>query len=332
MTMEIGLGVASLLILFCAAACVVLISALLYPVAGGWLNRLAPATRANVLFAWATAPVWLSITLLLLVLSPSIAHTLGFGVDHCHEHGHHVHLCVVHTPWVVGSTIERLVSGGLIALVLAWLIATGTRLGGARAKLELLRALSSPSTDLSSTHIVSSQRPFVFTAGILRPQIYCSSALLKAVDPNELATVIAHEHAHQRRRDGLRLFIADLFGDLHWSPIRRRILADLHLAVEQACDEVAAEQSGDRLQVAETILHLTRLIASPAPRLASVEAAFTGSDAAVRIEGLLRPPIPQHPAVLASVSILAAGLLLLAFASSDWWHHSAETLLGYLLG
>lgn len=330
--MEIGLGVASLLILFCAAVCVVVISAVFYPVAGVWLNRLTPATRANVLFAWAIAPVWLSITLLLLVLSPSIAHTLGFGIDHCHEHGHHVHLCVVHTPWVVGSTIEWIVSGGLVALVLTWVIAAGTRLVGARAKLGLLRALSRPSTDMAATHIVSSRRHFVFTAGILRPQIFLSSALLQAVDPNEPATVIAHEHAHQRRRDGLRLFIADLFGGLHWPPIRRLILADLHLAIEQACDEVAAEQSGDRLQVAETILHLTRLIGSPTPRLASVEAAFTGSDAAVRIEGLLRPPIPQRPAVLASVSILAAGLLVLAFASSDWWHHSAETLLGYLLG
>jgi hypothetical protein len=74
------------------------------------------------------------------------------------------------------------------------------------------------------------------------------------------------------------------------------------------------------------------LIGSPTPRLGSVEAAFTGSDAAVRIEGLLRPQIPQRLTVLASVSILAAGLLVLAFASSDWWHHSAETLLGYLLG
>ena len=332
MTLEIGLGVASSLILFCAVVSIVVISAVLYPAVAGWLDRLAPATRANFLFAWATAPVWLGSLMLLLVLSPSIAHTLGIGVDHCHDHAHHVHLCVIHTPWVAGSTIEWIVLAALAALATAWLIVELARWNTARRTLRMLLSLSKPSKDVYAMRVVPSRRHFVFTAGTLWPHIFLSSALLEEIHPRELATVVAHERAHQRRRDGLRLFLADALGGLHLSPVRRRILADLHLAAEQACDEAAADQSGDRLQVAETILRLTRLIGTAAPPTGTGEAAFTGADTALRVEGLLQPPIPQHPAFFASVSAVATGLLLLGLASSDWWHHGAETFLGHLLG
>lgn len=332
MTLEIGLLVASLLVMLCAAAGVGLLSAMLYPAAFTRLARLAPATRANVLFAWVTAPVWLSNIILLLVLSPSIAHTLGIGVDHCHDHGHHVHLCVIHTPWLVGSSIEWFVFGGLLTLAAASLVPVAARWKTARGTFRMLLSLSKPSTEVDGMRLVSSQRHFVFTAGMLRPHIFLSDTLLDAIQPRELATVVAHERAHQRRKDGLRLLLAELLGVLHLPRIRRRILADLHLAVEQACDEVAAGQSGDRLQVAETILRLTRLIGSTASPAGVAQAAFTGSDAALRVEGLLRPPIPQRPAFFASVSALAIGMLLLGLASSDWWHHGAETFLGHLLG
>ena len=331
MTLEIGLIVASLLIFSSAALIVAAVCAVLYPSVSGWLDRLPPATRANFLFTWVTAPVWLSIVLLLLVLSPSIAHSFGFGIDHCHDHDEHIHLCVIHTPWVVGSTVEWVVLGGLVALVSIWFVVAGARLESARGKLRMLLSLSRPSTVTGAMRVVPSHRQFVFTAGMLRPQIFLSGALLDAIDSNELATVVAHEHAHRHRKDGLRLFVADLFGGLHLPPIRRRMSAHLRLAVEQACDEVAAEQSGDRLQVAETILHLTRLVGSTS-HIGATEAAFTGSDAVSRIECLLRPPIPQRPAVYVWVNAFAAGLLVVGLVSSDWWHHGAETFLGYLIG
>ncbi|MEW8228542.1 MAG: M56 family metallopeptidase [Candidatus Thiodiazotropha endolucinida] len=331
MTVEIGLIVGSLLILFCTAVGVAVISIAFYSFFAGRIARLAPSTRANFLFAWSTAPVWLSITLLLLVLSPSIAHALGFGIDHCHDHLHHIHLCVIHTPWLVGGMVEWTILASLVVLGLAWLTAAATRVNMTRDMLEMLYSLSRPKDDSQSVRVVLSQRHFVFTAGILRPRIFLSSRLLESISPSELETVIAHEHAHQRRWDGMRLFVADILCGLHYSPVRRRLLADLHLAVEQACDEVAAGQSGDRLQVAETILRLTRLIGSSAPCMTSVKAAFTGSDTAQRVEGLLRPPIPWRPAVSVWVSLLAAGLLMLGLASNDWWHHSTESLLDHFL-
>ncbi|MDZ7752932.1 MAG: M56 family metallopeptidase [Gammaproteobacteria bacterium] len=332
MTPEIGLVVASLLILLCAGASIVVVSAVLYPAVAAWLNRMAPATRANFLFAWATVPVWLSSMLLLLVLSPSVAYLLGIGVDHCRAHDHHIHLCVIHTPWVVGGIIEWSVLGGLATLASAWLVAAGARFGKARGKLRMLLTLSTPSTDSPIARVVSSQRHFVFTAGLIRPQIFLSSALLQAVHPRAVAIVVDHEYAHQRRRDGLRLFVAGLFVGLHISSIRHRMLGDLQLAIEQACDEIAASRSGDRLQVAETILHLTRLIGSTAPPVAAVETGFTGADTASRVEGLLRPPIPQRPALFVTVSALAIGFLVLGLKSSDQWHHGAEIVLGRLLG
>lgn len=332
MTMEIGLVFSSLIILLCIGSITVMVAAVLYPALARWLERLAPATRANFLLAWAMAPVWLSITSLLLVLSPSISHWLGFGVDHCYGHGHSGHLCISHTPWVMGSIFEWALLGGLAAVASAWLIAAIARWRRARATLISLSTLSRPAKAMPGLRVVSSRRHFVFTLGLLRPRVFVTSALLDDIHPHELASVVAHEQAHQGRRDGLRLFLAETLGGWHVPAMRRRIFADLHLAIEQACDEVAASQLGDRLRVAETILRLTRLIASPVPCLGTVEPAFTGADVVPRIESLLRPPIPRHPPVLARVTVVTASTLLLGLASSDWWHHGVETLLGHLLG
>ena len=86
--MEIGLVVSSLIFLLYMGASIVLVAAVLCPAMARWLEGLAPATRANFLLAWAPAPVRLSLTSLLLVLSPSISHWLGFAMDHCDDHGH----------------------------------------------------------------------------------------------------------------------------------------------------------------------------------------------------------------------------------------------------
>ncbi len=332
MTWELGLIAACVVILFGAAGCVAILSRVVYPTTVGWLRRLAPATRANFLLAWAASPLCAALVILVFILAPSIAHLVGLGADHCHAHDHHAHLCLVHTAFLTGGTLEQLILGGAIAVVLVWAFGIGLRLAPAHRAIRLLLVLGKPSPGLPDYHVVQSTRPFAVTAGLMRPRVLLSSRLLDELEPPEVATVISHERAHQRRRDGLRLLAAEILSGLHPPSMRHFILGHLRLAIEQACDEVAARQSGDRIAVAETILKMARLAGASRPIPFSVGQSFVGADATLRVEGLLRSPLPLRPWIGAGASVFIGLLIAVGLATSDWWHHSAESLLGFYLG
>lgn len=332
MTFELGLIAASLLILLAAAGTVIVFSSVFLPVTISHLGRLAPATRASFLLAWATSPLWLGIVILVFILAPPVAHALGLGTDHCHVHDHHTHLCAVHSPLFTGGAPENLILGGVAALIPVWFFGPTLRLHRGRRALRTLLALSKPSTGALPYHIASSQRPFAVTAGLLRPKVILSSRLLEELGPLELKTVLSHELAHQHRRDGLRLVATELFARIHLPATRRLILEQYELSIEQACDEIAAKQTGDRLQVAATILKLVRLVGISPPVPSSVGPSFNGADATRRVEGLLNPPVPLSPWIAASPYVFTGLLPAVGLVTSDWWHHSAETLFGFFLG
>lgn len=192
MTLEVGIVAASQAILFLAAVCVALPSRMLYPATAGWLGKVRPATRANILLAWAVAPFLTALVMLLLIFSPSLGHLLGFGVDHCHSHGHHAHLCLVHTPFFTGSLLELLILACTGVAVLAEAFRTGRRLHLGRRSVTMLLALAKPSSGVAPYRIVTSERPFAITAGLMQPQVVVSSRLLDVLSPTELATVVSH--------------------------------------------------------------------------------------------------------------------------------------------
>ena len=330
--MEVGLIAAALAIMLLASFCAALASRIFYRAIDGWLGTIPSATRANFLLAWALSPFLTSLVMLLLVFSPSLAHLLGFTADHCHAHSHHAHLCLAHTPFFTGTILERLILVSLSIIVLGYVLKTGRRLRQSHRALGTLLALVKPSTACAPYRVVDSPRPFAITAGLVRPQVLVSRRLIEDLRPTELATVVSHEQAHQRRRDGMRLFAAEVLSGLHLPTTRRLILDDLGLAIEQACDEAAA-RSGDRLQVAETILKMVRLVGGFKPVPGSFSASVTDSNVAKRVEELLRPVRPVCPKLGAGACLLASLAIAVGLATGDWWHHSAESLLvGLLLG
>jgi len=327
MSLELGLVAASAVIFLVAAASASVLSSAAFPFALSPLCRLDPAMRANFLLAWSSLPGLAGALVVCLTLAPSIIHGLGFGLDHCHSHGHHAHLCLVHTALFSGSTPERLLLGTIGVSLLAWATVVGTRLRRQRQVLEMLLALGSASNVEPRHSVIRSRRPFAITAGWLEPAILISSRLLEDLMPAEVSTVLAHEQAHQRRRDGLRLLAAESVSRLHWPTTRRRILGRLSLAIEQACDEVAARHSGDRLGVAATIVKLSRLGAGEGHSAFSTSPAFTGADTADRVQGLLQPALVARPGIALAALVLGALLTIAGLATGDWWHHSAESLL-----
>ncbi|MGC1954382.1 MAG: M56 family metallopeptidase [Gammaproteobacteria bacterium] len=331
MTLTVGLIAAALTLVFLVALGVGLASRLFCRAIDGWLGTLPPATRANVLFAWALSPLVVGLVMLLLVFLPSLAHLLGFAADHCHEHDHHAHLCLIHTPFFTGAILEQLMLVGAGIVVFGYILEITQRLRRGHRTLRTLLALVKPSTAHAPYRIIDSPRPFAITIGLARPQVVISSRLVDSLKPAELSTVVSHEQAHQHRRDGLRLFAAEVLSALHVPTTRRLILNGLGLAIEQACDEVAAVRSGDRLQVAETIIKMARLAGRFIPMPGALGAVSTGSNVMLRVERLLRPRRPVGPRLSDHACLMANLMIAVGLATGDWWHHSAESLFSILL-
>lgn len=173
---------------------------------------------------------------------------------------------------------------------------------------------------------ISSRRPFSLTSGFWRPEIWVSTGLSEALAPAQLEVVVAHERAHARRRDSLRRLLAAVGSLPHLPPIRRALRDELALASEQACDEAAGREVGDRLAVAEAILAVERLLAR-APQHPALS-AFGGSAVEARLESLLAAeaaPPGGGGWFAAGVALFALALLALPL------HHATEHALGLLL-
>lgn len=332
MNLELGLVTASALIFAVAAISASVLSSVVFPRMAKPMARLEPASRANFLSAMAGFPLLAGLLIVCFTLAPSIAHSFGYGVDHCHTHGHHPHLCILHAVMFTGSTPERLLLTSLAVSVLAWFTVVGARLQRQWHVLRMLVALGRTSDAAPRHRVVRSSRLFAITAGWLKPTIVVSSRMTDVLTPGELTAVLAHEQAHQRRRDSLRLLIAEIVSKPHWPATRRRILGQLNLAIEQACDEAAAHRSGDRLGVAETIVKLTRLGAAAERAPLSPCPAFIGADATLRVQALLQPSIAARRSLAVAALLSVLLLAISGLATSEWWHHTAESLLGPHLG
>jgi hypothetical protein len=105
------------------------------------------------------------------------------------------------------------------------------------------------------------------------------------------------------------------------------------MAAEQACDERAAAQTGDRLAVAQAIVSVEKLfgqwsstgagLAPPMP-----VSHFTGSNVPGRVQALLAAPRAAPPLRYALPLLAVAVSGLVAFASP--LHHMTESLFGFL--
>lgn len=96
-----------------------------------------------------------------------------------------------------------------------------------------------------------------FTVGILSPRVYVAGELADRLEHAELVAVLAHEGAHVRRRDPLRIsLLRALACTLFWIPALRRLADDMADEAEVLADDAAAE--GGSLALASAILRLAQ--------------------------------------------------------------------------
>jgi len=155
---------------------------------------------------------------------------------------------------------------------------------GLRAAWRAVRALRVPSA-----------LPVAATIGLVRPRVVLDVRLAATLDAAQWTAVLAHEQAHARHRDPLRLWLAQLATDLQWPiPAARRRLDDWSSRLELARDEEARQRGIAGEDLAAAIVEAARLSAPlQAARLGAqaAVASLTGPERGLlaRVQRLLAP-------------------------------------------
>ncbi|HVZ72715.1 MAG TPA: M56 family metallopeptidase [Polyangia bacterium] len=156
--------------------------------------------------------------------------------------------------------------------------------------------------------------PPLATVGLLRPRVVVAGEVPAVLDGDALAAAMAHERAHVRHRDPLRIWLAQVVTDLQWpSPAARARLNRWLAALEIARDEEAREGGARGEDLAAAVVAVARLSRSTG---ALAIAGLTGSEISLasRVHRLLAP-VPHTVARRAPVlAFVVVSVLLTALA------------------
>ena len=160
--------------------------------------------------------------------------------------------------------------------------------------------------------LVEHSEPVAYCVAGRHPTVILSTGTLQALDPAQLAAVLAHEQAHLTGRHHRLLALARIGSlVLPFLPLMRDADAQVARLIEMHADDAAARASDPRSLA--TALVVLAAGASPAPALAAAT-----TDAVQRIHRLLRPAEPLSPArrwmLRATAASLALVPVLLALA------------------
>jgi len=186
------------------------------------------------------------------------------------------------------------------------LLALPVAMGWLRASARALRSLLAAGAGTRS--------PLV-TVGLLRPRVLCAAPLMKVLDARALDAAMAHEAAHVRHRDPLRVWVAQFATDLQWPNrgAQRRLRAWLS-ALELARDEEARRWGTPGEDLAAAVLTVTRFVSGRPAAGPAAAAYLTGAelDLATRIRRLLAPLRPPCAPPSRAASIVLASMVVVA--------------------
>lgn len=293
-----------------------------------WRAGMSARAESRLLLAAALAPGVVGLAALGAALLPS----LGWLPDHCLAHApHHPHLCVDHAAGhATGAlSLPLLALAGLLAGRWLW---AGTLAGYRLIRLaRTSRALADAAHRRGDLYVLPMPAPEAFVMGLVRPRVYVSEGLVTNMDmagddDDVLAPVLAHERAHARRRDPLRVWIASLALACHLPGLAAQLARALRCSQEMAADEEAAAALGDAPRVAQALVRLAHMQRS---RPGSV-LAFTGGSLEARVQRLLAPPTRSEQPTRATIAGPMLALLLGMLMAPGPVHHALETILGLL--
>ena len=174
-----------------------------------------------------------------------------------------------------------------------------------------------------------SAEPPACTVGLLRPRVYLSKALLDVLDPEAIEAARAHEEAHARHHDPLRLWLGQFVTDLQWpAAAPRERLQAWQRTLELARDEEARWHGVRGEDLAAAIVEAARL--GPITSGSSAALLGNGSRLRERIRRALAPLTPPPPKDSGSVH-RAIALLVVCLGAAVAGVQLGESLMRMLL-
>ncbi len=203
----------------------------------------------------------------------------------------------------------------LLALFALTLVTTFRALRSTRRQLLVSRRFVKAGRELGETslegmrvRLLDDRRPHAFCAGLVRPRVYLSTGARAVLSPSELRAVLAHEEHHARRRDPLRLMLAQVASEaLFFLPILRRARQRYADLAEIAADEAAVRSTGGPGPLAAAMLRFDQH--------ATVGAVGIAPE---RVEHLLggHPRWELSASLLAGATLSILGLVTLIYATA----------------
>src|SRR5262245_17202153 len=157
------------------------------------LLLLEPSAQSRIALAAAVAPAFLGA---IFLGSASYDFILSGPADFC------LHLSDSAPPSLILLLSVAVLAGRLLTCGIQTIVV------GLRA-VRLSRDLpgASPKAFMGCL-VLPVEKPQAYVLGFLKPRVYVSQGLLDQTNKDDLAPVLAHEHAHAARRDPLRRLIA----------------------------------------------------------------------------------------------------------------------------
>jgi beta-lactamase regulating signal transducer with metallopeptidase domain len=163
----------------------------------------------------------------------------------------------------------------------------------------------------------------IATIGLIRPHIVFAPELARLLDDRAMQAALAHERAHVRHRDPLRIWIAQFVTDLQWPWTSAQKRFDRWLAaLERARDDEARAEGIEGADLAAALVasvrfHRNMTITAGA---AGACARLTGDRSALeeRVARLLQP-LAGDPKDRTPTTLQVAALLSLALVIAVLW-------------
>jgi|ERR1700722_19036 len=174
--------------------------------------------------------------------------------------------------------------------------------------------------------------PALTATGILRPRVLLSNAAQSVLSENELRTALRHEVAHVRRRDNLKKLLLRFVA----FPGMRGLEAAWLESTEMAADHAAVSSVGEALDLAATLIKLSKINPSREPRAEDISqelmTAFVHGSAALigaRVERLIHwreehPGRDKHSRWHAAETALAITITTTAAVAVTYTHLLAQ--------
>ena len=200
------------------------------------------------------------------------------------------------------------------------------RLRRSNTTIQTLSMLAMPRTD--GVHILDTETPAAFTAGMKNPLCFMTSALVRSLNADEYTIIRLHEEAHARRRDPLRKTLFHLLTATFPNQITQTLNQTMNTAMEQSADSAVCGVIPDKAIIARTLVKARRLSMQtiPANLFLAQACHYSIDDIDQRIHYLLTDY--KGCSVPALLIVLLLCIFSIACAlGADTIHHAVELSL-----